>query len=300
LIWGLVPIAHSLMVIAIFALSVGPIGHALPLLIPQTVLAYVVILLLWGLGRLFRQARDLAPDLKRLTDGLNERDTMPIIGSALGPVLMTIALVGVNTTFNWIYSGPWLALASLPFLLVTVLPIMTFVYTYLALLGGLHRLGRHRLALDPFPQDRSLGLAAVGSLAFNGFGLLFAAAIPIILSTESTVTVFESYAILAVAVLFFFLSMWRLHRQMSAAKAKYLQEARELYASAYEPLRRSATLETLQSHATVLGAAQALEERAASILTWPISDQLMGIIIVVVAGVSSGFIVRFAFLLAKL
>ena len=47
-------------------------------------------------------------------------------------------------------------------------------------------------------------------------------------------------------------------------------------------------------------AAQALEERAASILTWPISDQLMGILIFIVAGVSSGVIVRLAFLAAKL
>ena len=50
----------------------------------------------------------------------------------------------------------------------------------------------------------------------------------------------------------------------------------------------------------MLAAAQALEERAASILTWPIGDQLMGILIFIVAGVASGVIVRLAFLAAKL
>src|SRR6266480_7262220 len=100
---------------------------------------------------------------------------------------------------------------------------------------GLARPLSKKLALDPFPHDRSLGLAPVGSLAFTGFGLLFAAAIPIILSSsESAVTVLESYAVLGVSVLFFFLSMLRLHRQMSEAKAKNLQQARALYASRSE------------------------------------------------------------------
>ena len=300
-LWGLVPLAQTLMVAIWFKLSGKSVGSIPALLIPQAVLAYVVILLLWGLARLLRQARDLRPDLMRLTDRQHERDTMPNISSAVAPILLTTALAAANTTVNWISSGPFLALANLPFLALTVLPIMTFVYTYLALLVGLHRLGRHRLALDPFPHDRSLGLAPVGSLAFTGFGLLFAAAIPIILSSsESAVTLLESYAVLGVSVLFFFLSMLRLHRQMSEAKAKNLQQARALYASAYEPLRRSATLETLESQASVLAAAQALEERAASILTWPIGDQLMGIFIFIVAGVASGVIVRLAFLAAKL
>ena len=43
-----------------------------------------------------------------------------------------------------------------------------------------------------------------------------------------------------------------------------------------------------------------IENDIVFILTWPVSDQLMGIIIFVVAGVTSGIIVRFAFLAAKL
>ena len=42
---------------------------------------------------------------------------------------------------------------------------------------GLDRLGQERLSLDPFPQDTSLGLAPVGSLAFTGFALLLAGAL---------------------------------------------------------------------------------------------------------------------------
>jgi hypothetical protein len=300
-LWGLAPLAQIPIVIAVFNLS-GKSTRSVPtLVIPQAVLAYVVILLLWGLGRLMRQARDLQTTLRRLTAGQDEPDTMPGIASVAGPILMTGALAVVSTAATWISAGPLLALADLPLLALTVLPIMTFVHTYLALLMGLDRLGRHRLALDPFPHDRSLGLGPVGALAFTGFWLVFAAAIPIILSSSgSDLTVLESYAVLAVSVAVFFLSMWRLHRQMAAAKARYLHQTRDLYAAAYEPVRVSGTLETLQAQAPVLGAAQALEERAASILTWPISDQLMGIIIFVVAGVASGIIVRFAFLAAKL
>src|SRR5438045_5058272 len=226
LLWGLVPIFQTLMVAVFFKLSRKSSGSIPALLVPRAVLAYVVILLLWGLARLLRQARDLRPDLMRLTDRQHERDTMPNISSALAPILLTTALAAANTAVNWIDSGPWLALANLPFLALTLLPIMTFVYTYLALLVGLHRLGRHRLALDPFPHDRSLGLAPVGSLAFNVSGLLFAAAIPIILSSsESAVTVLESYAVLGVSVLFFFLLMLRLHPPVLKAKGKHAEQA---------------------------------------------------------------------------
>ena len=44
---------------------------------------------------------------------------------------------------------------------------MSFVWTYLALLLGLDRLGQERLSLDPFPQDTSLGLGAVSDPRFG-------------------------------------------------------------------------------------------------------------------------------------
>jgi hypothetical protein len=74
-LWGLAPLAQIPIVIAVFNLS-GKSTRSVPtLVIPQAVLAYVVILLLWGLGRLMRQARDLQTTLRRLTAGQDEPDT---------------------------------------------------------------------------------------------------------------------------------------------------------------------------------------------------------------------------------
>ena len=182
----------------------------------------------------------------------------------------------------------------LPFLALTVVPVMTFVWTYIWLLIGLDRLGRSRLALQPFPQDRSLGLGAVGSLAFSGFALLVAAAVPTLLATTGNPNTFViALTILGVNVPIFFRSMWRLHHQMSAAKAHYVTESRALYAAAYQPLRGNPTLSVLRRQAAVLDAARSLEERAERIQAWPINDGLIAIIGFVVAGVTSGVVVRF-------
>jgi hypothetical protein len=166
---------------------------------------------------------------------------------------------------------------------------------------GLDQLGRARLALAPFPQDRSLGLGAVGSLAFSGFALLVLAAVPTLLaSTRNGSTFFITALILAVNLPIFFSSMWRLHRQMSGAKARYVCDARELYAAAYEPLRSNPSLSVLRKQASVLDAASALQERAERIQVWPINDGLIAIISFIVAGITSGIVVRLIAVAANL
>ena len=216
------------------------------LLISQVVLAYSVGLALWGVGRLMRDARALEPHLIRLTRP--EHRIYPVAGRATlaVPILLAVAIALVNTSSYWVRFGPLPALAVLPFLAIALLPVMTFVWTYLQLLVGLDRLGRARLALDLFPQDRSLGLSAVGSLAFDGFVLLFAGAIPIFVTTSANLsTVVASLALVGVTTTMFFLSMWRVHHQMAAAKESHVAQTRTLYAEAYAPLRATPTVEAL-------------------------------------------------------
>ena len=61
----------------------------------------------------------------------------------------------------------------------------------------------------------------------------------------------------------------------------------------------NASLTGLRRQAAVLHAAQALEERAERIQTWPINDGLIAIIGFIVAGVASGVVVRFVASVAK-
>jgi ABC-type multidrug transport system fused ATPase/permease subunit len=164
---------------------------------------------------------------------------------------------------------------------------------------GLARLGRARLALDPFPQDRTLGLGPVGSIAFTGFALLFAIAVPIVIADlDDSLTTTIALLVLLVSVPVFFLSMWRLHRQMTEAKTRYIEEARRLYAAAYEPVRTNPTVETLRQQSDALSAAQALEDRAHKILEWPISEGVTAVIAVIFVGVVTSLIVRVIFIAA--
>lgn len=262
--------------------------------VAQGILTYVVAVLLVGVARLVDQASALRPDIQRLTNDKTEISDAAPTWSIAGPVVLTLVVVLVTSWNSWSVNGVLPTMGVIPFVALAVLPVMTFVWTYVRLLIGLDQLGGARLALEPFPQDRSLGLGAVGSLAFRGFGLLVAAAVPTLLATTRNPTTFVvALVILGVNIPIFFGSMWRLHRQMSGAKARYVNDARALYAAAYEPLRTDPSLSVLSTQALVLDAARAIEERAEHIQIWPIDEWLIAIIGFIVAGVTSGVVVRF-------
>lgn len=71
--------------------------------------------------------------------------------------------------------------------LVLGIPLWTAIWVYLTLQIGLNRLGRRHLRLDAYRGDRSLGLRPVGSLAFNGFWMLFGSVGPLLLTSFSDV-----------------------------------------------------------------------------------------------------------------
>ena len=229
----------------------------------QAVLSYVVALLLFGVARLVDHATALAPDVAQMTVDRQQPNELTRRRDVAGPLSLSVVVVLVASGSSWSINGVLPTVVVLPFLALAVVPVMTFVWTYVWLLIGLDRLGRTRIALHPFPQDRSLGLGAVGSLAFSGFALLVAAAVPTLAATTGNPTTFAiTLIILAVNIPIFFRSMWRLHQQMSGAKTRRVAEARALYAAAYEPIRVNASLSGLRRQAAVLHAAQALEERA--------------------------------------
>ena len=292
-VWASSALLAPLVLLAVLA-ALGESARVLSvssLLISQAALAYALGLALWGVGRLNRDARALEPLLIRLTH--LERPRYPVAGIVAGPILLTAVISVVITSGYWVRYGPAPAVAVLPLLAISLLPIMTFVWSYLQLLVGLDRLGRARLHLDLFPQDRSLGLSSVGSLAFTGFVILFAGTIPIFVTTSANLsTVALSVILVGVSTAMLFLSMWRIHGQMAAGKAAYVAAARALYAEAYAPLRATPTVETLTSQATALSAAQALLERADRILLWPVDERMTAWVAIIVTGVVTSMVVR--------
>lgn len=98
--------------------------------------------------------------------------------------------------------------------------------------------------------------------------------------------------ILTGAVGGFFLSLRRLHRQMVMVKESELAIARGLYAEAYEPLRKTPTLEILERQRTLLGAADALEKWADAIHEWPLSEGTVARVVTITTSVIAVAIAR--------
>lgn len=270
------------------------------LVLSQVALSYVVALCLWGVGRLARGARAVEPQLARLTKAERPIYAPSDVTTVAGPLGLTLGIFVVNTAGSIGRYGPS-AIAIVPLLALSLLPIMTFVWTYLQLLVGIDRLGRVPLALDLFPQDRSLGLSSVGSLAFTGFVILFAAAIPILVTSSYNVsTVAVSLLVVAISVAMFFLSMGRLHHQMAGAKTAYVAQTRALFAEAYAPLRAKPTVKELKTQASALSVAQALEERAERILEWPVDERMTAWVAIIATGVVTSVIVRLLLTVAGL
>jgi hypothetical protein len=285
------PIAFASGIVA----SGQPLGaqELLALVTTQGVLAYICFVLLLGTGLLAMRAASARESLVGLAPGGVPEDLFRRIASVRGPLAATAVVVAVVIAGGWLRYGPLPPLASLPLLSVYLLPILTFVWVYLSILVDLDRLGRLPLALDVFPQDRTLGLGALGSLASTGFGLLLVAVVPLMLvAIDEPVTLGISLVVVALTVGIFVLSMVRLHRQMSAAKDRHVAEARRLYAEAYAPIREEPNFETLAARSSALSAAQSLDERAHGLPTWPIDEGTVRFLAVVISGVVTSLVVR--------
>lgn len=298
ILWALVPLISPF----IFAGAIRLSGYAFSsedfanLLVTQAVVAYACFVMLWGAGLLARQATALQREVAPLALAGAPKGLFRHIASVRGPLALTGIVAAILSASGWASYGPLPPLAALPLLVVYLLPIQTFVWVYVTILADLDRLGQQPLALDLFPQNRTLGLEKIGSLASTGIGLVLAAAIPVLLAgSDEPVTLGISLTIVATSVGVYVLSMWRIHRQMVSAKARYVAIARDLYAQAYAPMRSDPRVETLEARANTLSAAQALEVRAHEIPTWPIDDGTLKFVAVVIAGVVTSLVVRALF-----
>ena len=259
----------------------------------QATFAYVILVGLLAIPHLVRRITALAPAIDRLVASGSDPWPFQRLPSVRGPVALAALRVALSTPSTVAEFGAAVAVVDIPLLFVVLLPIMTFVWTYGAILVGLDRLGRSRLALDLFPQDRSLGLAPIGGAAIFGFWLIVVAAVPSLLLGTSDLTTFVlSVGVVLVTVGLFVLSMLRLHGQMRAAKARYVASTHALVADAYAPMRATNDLATLETSAAALNAAQSLADRADRILEWPIDERMVASMTVVVTGVVTSLLVR--------
>ena len=253
-------------------------------------LCAAVVVTLWGTARIARRLEDLRGELKD-----PELPSQPF--REVNRVLVPFIAAGVTATAfaaTALIEDGWTAalLRGITWLIVGV-PIWTFLWTYASLQLGLHRLGQARLSADALRAGPSLGLRPLGDLAFMGLWMLLVWLVPLVLTgLPEAVGVVIGLSVLAAGLATFFLSMLRLHRQMADVKARELETARDLYGQAYEPVRVSPTLETLERQAPLLRAAEALEKRAGEIHEWPIDEGTWARVITIATSVTAITIAR--------
>jgi hypothetical protein len=293
--WSVIPLVAPFVFVATVRMTGRLVTgqDAEQLLLTQAVLAYVCVVVLLGAGALARRAESVRPDVHRFLEIPLTAPLFGRLGSSRGPLLLTAAAVVVITVGGIDRFGVVPRLTALPFVFAYMLPIATFVWASIVILADLDRLGRQRLTLDVFPQDRTLGLGDLGGLASTGLGLLLVAVVPVMLvAADEPVTLTISLVVIAVTVGAFLLSMWRLHLQMAAAKSRNVEIARRLYSEAYAPIREKADVAALEAQSNVLSVAQSLDERAHGLPTWPIDEGTTRFLAVVITGVITSLVVR--------
>ena len=231
-----------------------------------------VLITLWGADRIASRLEELRTTTAEVLTG-DPSDRFRHVNSTAGPLVASVA-TGLVFGLAALIDDGWLAATVRGTTwFVLGIAVWTFLWTYATLQLGLDRLGREQLRPGTIHVDPALGLRPLGEIAFTGLWMLFAALIPIVLTgLPDIVGVVTGMIVLAGGLGTFFFSLARLHRLMISVKAEEIAAARELYAKAYEPVRRTPTLETLDQQRGLLSAAEALEKRAEAIHEWPIDE----------------------------
>ena len=257
--------------------------------------AYANLLALWGVPLLVGRANRLQPRIEELV-GATAADpkTHPFrqLASTAGPLLL-LPLAASRWDVYLFQRPSALTIAATALLIVGWLPSSCGAWTILTVFLGLDRLGRQPLHLRPFHQDRSLGLAPLGQLAVSTFTLFVAGLVPVALATardkQSMVSVVGH---LAIGVAAFFLSLYRLHEQLAAARQGYLAHVRRLTAEAFAPVETEWTLDSLAEQAARINATKTLEQHVGAIQRWPVGETAMARIAAIATSVITATVVR--------
>lgn len=253
---------------------------------------YLIVLSLWSVRLLTAQAMRLDPPVH----GIGATEARAKIFDGLGSVAYPIALSAVFALLEVGESIPSSGVevaALLPIVFLVHLPITTGAWVLIVILLSLDRLGRLPLDLDACSGDPNLGLKPAGVLAFRAFLVLTAGAAPVMLRyTTSTFALALNLPIVIVAVSAFLISLYRIHREMAAARTEALARARARHARALRPVLARDDLDTLSRHSNALMAAAQLEDRVKSVKTWPVTGGIVGQTVLVVISVVTGLISR--------
>jgi len=295
LLWSLVPWLNLAVVLAAEAAGWSETTDHSTEALNRAAVSFAIVLSLWGATRISEELARLrpslagvveeqVPDVDRLFRGLD---------SVAMPLALTVAVGLVLPLDETINGDP--AAAAIQFItwLAIGLPLSTAVWVYTTVQVGLHRLGRGQLTLRGYRGDRTLGLHAVGSLAFTGFWMLLGTLVPVALtSSDDLPAVLVTTVVLLAGVALFFLSLLGLHHQMAEVRRRELDRARQLFEEAYRPVRERPTLTVLQEQSGLLSAVENLEKRAERIQAWPFDEATLARAVTIASSAVASIIAR--------
>jgi hypothetical protein len=271
-VWGVLPFAAYEVSFRLYHLPTYP-GRAVAI-----GSAYVNLLALCAMAKLSADLGSIRPLLRRLTAGTPAATAWPFraVESIAGPLAVGVTMTVLWNVVDFLRYPGQPTVLLIPIMFVAWLPAETMVWFFGALLLGLDRLGRMSLQLVPFEEDRSLGLRALGSVAFASFVMFTAGVLPLmIIQWRDPRGAISNLLFFLAAVALFFASLHRLHAQLVAAKAAALQQAHRLYVEAFRPIRARWSLDGAAEQSAHLTAAEAIERRAAAIQEWPLDEGLL-------------------------
>lgn len=237
-------------------------------------LSFAIVLAIWG-------ARRIASRMDQLRGAIPFRElnsiAAPLLGAAATAVAFgATALVEDGVVAALVRGITWLVVGA---------ALWAYLWTYIALQVGLYRIGGVPVP-DDAKMDPGLGLRPLGDLAFTGLWIMLAWLVPLVYTgLTDLVGVALGLGLLIAALTTFFLSLIRLHHRMVEVKSEELALARDLYAKAYEPVRRAPTLEALEAQRKLLSAADGLERRAKAIHDWPIDEGTLARVLTIATSV---------------
>jgi hypothetical protein len=172
-------------------------------------LSFAIAMSIWGSRRIARRLEDLGG--ASMVPGLNWV-TAPLLGA-----VATAAAFGVTALVD---DGPVAAILRAVTWLIVGTALWTFLWTYVSLQIGLHRLGAERIA-DAARMDPGLGLLQFGDVAFMGLWILLGWLVPLVLTgLPDVVGAVIGAAVLAIALATFFFSLVRLHHRMVGGEGR--------------------------------------------------------------------------------
>ena len=196
---------------------------------------------------------------------------------------------------------------------IIVVAFMIFIWTYFTSIKGLFDLGRNRIRLKSFRENKMLGVRPFGTLSlsfsytyFFSLALIILAALTLSPNTPTLLYLSFITVLIILGIIFFIIPLYTIHIKMIQYKK---QEQESFQAEIGKVIGISSKIKDRQNNDAIFEIRDALsnltnimtidvtKKEIESIPTWPldasIMGKLMGIILTVVATLLGNYIMRF-------